>query len=370
VAPTRRDQFLELDFSVMTALYGGGAEAGKNDVEDPFRVPSIRGHLRFWWRATIGGRFTDVESLRNAEAKVWGDTDQASGVRIRVLHADRGTERPAACTGPDGRWQKVQPDYALFPAQEDRKQIKNLYFGGRFRLEVSASEDLQNDVDAALWAWVTFGGIGGRTRRGAGSLQCAQYTYAWRAEAMRGDGGGRPWPVLKGGCVVMGSRKQEWQKCWVECINLLKEFRQDRYRPMGRSRWPEPDEIRRITGQAAPEHQPVNQERGFPRAALGLPIMFRFNQRKSPEDPDPTTLNVFDSDDVQLRFASPVILKPWAISANEAIPLLVVLNAPKPDNVKLKYGNGRPEPVTVGGDALAELASSAERAWDGRRLDL
>ena len=81
-APTRREQFLELDFSVMTALYGGGAEAGKNDVEDPFRVPSIRGHLRFWWRATIGGRFTDVESLRRAEAKVWGDTDQASGVRV------------------------------------------------------------------------------------------------------------------------------------------------------------------------------------------------------------------------------------------------------------------------------------------------
>ena len=232
-APTRREQFLELDFSVMTALYGGGAEAGKNDVEDPFRVPSIRGHLRFWWRATIGGRFTDVESLRRAEAKVWGDTDQASGVRIRVLHADRGTERPAASIGSDGRWQKVQPDYALFPAQEDRKRIGNLYFGGRFRLEVSAREDVQGDVDAALWAWVTFGGIGGRTRRGAGSLHCAPYTYTWRAEAIRGDGSSRPWPVLKGGCAVMGSRKQEWQKCWIECINLLREFRQDRYRPMG-----------------------------------------------------------------------------------------------------------------------------------------
>src|SRR5438270_10146477 len=99
--PVRKEQFLELDFRVMTALYGGGAEAGQNDLEDPFRIPSIRGQLRFWWRATIGGQYEDADRLREAESKIWGSTEHASRVRLRILQADRGTERPAAAMGPD-----------------------------------------------------------------------------------------------------------------------------------------------------------------------------------------------------------------------------------------------------------------------------
>ena len=352
----------------MTALYGGGAEAGQSDADDPFRIPSIRGQLRFWWRASIGGKCRDADELRKTEAGIWGSTEQASQVRLRILHAERGTERPATWQGSDGRWQKMEPSYALFPAQEDRKRKFNLYTGGSFRLEIAATPEVLGDVEAAVWAWLTFGGVGGRTRRGAGALYCAPYAYTWKADAIQGDGSAQDWPTLKGGTAVMGSARLPWGACWEECIRLLREYRQQRFRPRGRSRWPEPDEIRRERNQYAPQHAPVNAERGFPRAALGLPIIFHF---KTEEDPDPNTLNTSGEDGKEARMASPVILKPWAISATEAIPLLLVLRAPGPGHLTLRQ-SGAPEiPVERGTrDVLAELVDRAVSGWQGRKLIL
>jgi len=363
----------------MTALYGGGVVAGENDIEDPFRVPSIRGQLRFWWRATAGGRCESVDELRREEEQLWGSTEHASRVRLRILNADRGSGRLAAGPGPDGRWQKLQPDYALFPAQEDRRNIGEIYIGGRFSLEVAlptgTPESALAEIDRTLWAWVTFGGIGGRTRRGAGALYCPQYLYSWKADAFQGTGASREWPILKGGTVVIGSRPSSWPECWEECIRLLRDFRQDRLRPRGRSRWPEPDAIRILRDKHAPHHAPMSRDRIFPRAALGLPIIFHF---KTPEDPTPNTLNVLDRDDKETRMASPVILKPWAISPSEAISLLVVLNAPEAPKGSLALLQAKPKAETCREEAdfdrgdgkavLRNLVARAERDWAGRKL--
>jgi CRISPR-associated protein Cmr1 len=238
--PSRTDLALDLEIAVMTALYGGGAEPGRNDPFDPYRVPSIRGHLRFWWRATRGGAFVSHSELRNAEAAIWGDTDRASPVKLRILGFKAPMERPAAQRGADGRWTEEQPKYALFPAQEDRSKIGRVYRGGSFRLQVRAPQHLVSDVDAALWAWFAFGGIGGRTRRGCGSLFCKAYAHTWKAESMLGDGSSRDWPVLRGGTAIMGVAKSDWNSCWQTCIELLRQFRQDRANPRGRSKWPSP----------------------------------------------------------------------------------------------------------------------------------
>ena len=373
--PLRSGLSLELDVNVATFLYGGGAEAGRNDSFDPFRIPSIRGQLRFWWRATRGGAFENSEQLRAAEAQVWGDTVQASAVKLRILSAKPGVEKPAAKPRPDGRgWDDEQPRYVLFPAQENRKNVGRIYTGGSFRLEVRAPEPLIADVDSALWAWFAFGGIGGRTRRGCGSLYCKTYAHTWKAEAMLGDGLPRGWPTLKGGTAVMGTKKSPWANCWQECIDMLQTFRQDRPRPRARSKWPEPDEIRRIRETHASNHEPVNPLRGFPRAALGLPILYHF---KTPGDPEQNTLNVVDSDDVELRMASPVILKPFAVSATEAVPLLLVLNTQPLKSVQgvqlvLKQKRGATEKIAPPDPApvLRRLVEFAKTTWQGQEYPL
>ncbi len=381
--PLRPEHVLNLDFQVTTALYGGGPEAGINDPLDPFRVPGIRGHLRFWWRAAVGARCPSVAPLREEESRIWGSTDHRSLVSIRVLAADRGTERDAAAIAPDGRWQKVQPDYALFPAQEDRRHIGKIYVGGRFQLEIAVSlpkDDhgaILEEINTTLWSWVTFGGIGGRTRRGAGALFCPQYT-SWKPELLQGDGLARPWPVLKGSTVVLGSQQQyDWPKCWDPCIRLLREFRQDRNHQRARSNWPEPDAIRILRDQYAPQHPPLGDDRTFPRAALGMPIIFHF---KTPRDPEPNTLNVLDDEGKEARMASPVILKPFAVSPSRAVPMLVVLNAPGPPakRVVLRQLKPKEDDLHAGRDfdlgdreaVLEKLIAKAEQQWNNPRLIL
>jgi CRISPR-associated protein Cmr1 len=356
----------------MTTVYGGGAETGRNDGFDPYRVPSIRGQLRFWWRASRGASFSTPDKLRQEENAIWGDTDRVSPVRLRILNFKAGVERPAAQRGAEGRWTDEQPKYVLFPAQENRKEIGPVYRGGSFRLEVRAPERLVADVDGALWAWFTFGGIGGRTRRGCGALYCNAYAHSWKSESLKGDGTPRDWPVLRGGTAVMGTGKSDWFSCWKSCIDVLQTFRQDRPHPRGRSRWPEPDEIRRIRGVHPPQHAPVNPLHEFPRAALGLPIIFQF---KSSEDPEPNTLNVIDDQDMELRMASPVILKPWAVSATEAIPLLISLNTkPMAEQLQslpgtrlvLKQKQDLHQVEPPGREAIDRLISLAAKTWSGQ----
>jgi hypothetical protein len=71
--------------------------------------------------------------------------------------------------------------------------------------------------------------------------------------------------------------------------------------------------------------------------------------------------------------ASPVILKPWAISATEAIPLLLALRAPGPDNLILRQGKDQRDdmPVEQGTrPVLEELIQRAADGWQGRKLAL
>jgi len=113
-------------------------------------------------------------------------------------------------------------------------------------------------------------------------------------------------------------------------IGRLKKFRQTRNpgsqpnRP-GRSQWPEPDAIRRLTGHRASLHASVlsNLDR-FPRAAFGLPIIFHFKDKDRGDPPD-TTLKGTESE----RLASPLILRPIACAGNQAVGLALILEAPR-----------------------------------------
>ncbi len=268
----------------------------------------------------------------------------------------------------------MEPRYVFFPAQEDRKNIGKIYSGGSFRLEIRAPESLVTDIDHALWAWFAFGGIGGRTRRGCGALFCKEYANTWKAEAMLGDGQRRGWSILRGGTAVMGARRKPWTACWEECIKMLQEFRQDRPQPRARSRWPEPDEIRRIRGVHSSNHAPINTGKGFPRAVLGLPILFHF---KTAGDPGQNTLNVVNNEDLELRMASPAIIKPFAISPVEAIPLLLILNGPQLQDVQdiqlvLKQKRETTEiiPPPDAKPVFQKLVAHAKRSWQGEVYQL
>jgi CRISPR-associated protein Cmr1 len=69
---------LTAEFKIVTPLFVGGA----NPQSSELRVPSIKGVLRFWWRALALGRLHSVKGVRAEEARIFGSTKGQSSVKL------------------------------------------------------------------------------------------------------------------------------------------------------------------------------------------------------------------------------------------------------------------------------------------------
>ncbi|MDD5333026.1 MAG: type III-B CRISPR module RAMP protein Cmr1 [Rhodoferax sp.] len=164
---------------VITPMVGGGARSRLPDPVSVVRPQSVRGHLRFWWRVTEGAKYDTVAEMRKAEAAIFGSTTGASVIGIRVSEVAVGIPLSNGI-----------PKYAAFPFRGTQNatsvpQAPVIFYSKvSFRLElvfVSQQLDVSNGVVGslknALRAWVNFGGIGARTRRGFGALHCDSLAF-------------------------------------------------------------------------------------------------------------------------------------------------------------------------------------------------
>lgn len=339
-------------YRFLTYVFGGGVKVSDHekhrDAVTPVRVASVRGQLRFWWRACNPGQCQTVEELRQREGEIWGATSQASKVEIAVLSQPSPPRNVEVFAYEVKNGKKIlvvqkgmrEIAYGAFPLQPSREAQKAgaqpwvLYDYGSsvFSLRFTYPEELRADVEAALWAWETFGGLGGRTRRGFGAILRAGASGTGAAEAGLSKYRENPHiagaPSLHRARFATGSKlRPNALEAWKDGLGLLQTMRQGRgfgrndppresRKPAGRSRWPEPDEIRNLTGKAAPAHKnPVVTVSRFPRAAFGMPIVFHFH----PGSPDePGSMGDPDMKPLQLqpvgfdRLASPLIVRPIA----------------------------------------------------------
>src|ERR1039457_956629 len=93
--PERRKTLPDLsdfEITVATPMFGGGVSPGKVDPTMLIRPSAVKGHLRFWWRATRGTEIASVVQLRQAESALWGATDQRSLVEVSVSVTHKGSE--------------------------------------------------------------------------------------------------------------------------------------------------------------------------------------------------------------------------------------------------------------------------------------
>lgn len=335
---------------LVTPLYGGGVNPGEVDISMPIRSTAIRGQLRFWWRLLNRKRFADSNEMYIAERMIWGGLGDAnnltaSHVVLRVKAYTRAKVEPAAKykTNNDGRlnttpeWENwAGSGYVLFPAQgktnQGRVEIqpkKLLPSGYRWILELNLSRlnnEQKDSVTESIQWWATFGGVGARTRRGVGAIEVSELL----------DGK----PILIDSVTVEKVKSHQLNlylsphpatkdviEAWNNSEKLLRDYRQksgigrnegrERGRP-GRSRWPEPDAIRRLSGNNSSLHKPEHPaENVFPRAAFGLPIIFHFKDQGDPRD---TTLNPQGKE----RMASPLILRPYHTKDGWKSALLVL----------------------------------------------
>jgi CRISPR-associated protein Cmr1 len=311
------------------------------DPITPLRTAAIRGHLRFWWRACCGRRFASPEEMRQAEASIWGAASKPGAVSLRLedAHFDakdfkvfdmqerNGKFYPRALKG-EGLHEIAYGAFPLQPkaGQETLLQPGCLHvFQGSARLVLNTPSEFAQDVRAALRAWLAFGGIGGRTRRGFGAVAATDSAD--------------PAIVLKDlGQVQLRTSKQTFRQATDALafgLGALQRFRQGANagrnpqsdttskKPAGRSRWPEPDTIRHLTGHSSRRHR-ERQVWGnkFPRAAFGMPIIFHFSDQRD-GDPADTTLKPRDAE----RMASPLILRPYRLKDGMFGCLALVLQA-------------------------------------------
>lgn len=349
------------EYRLITPLFGGGVTAGEIDPVTPIRGSEVRGQLRFWWRACRGGQFEgNLQKMKEAEDALWGKAYKKGEGTVKqelLVQISVGISQAGKPKRPSDR---DIPAYAAFPMQTEPKDLRE---GIVFILTISFPKEKHVDVEAALWAWETFGGIGARTRRGFGSLRCTSIKQGEKSlpinlpQANPRDA--QQWLQQQIDTYVIGNmwhedvphitkRLQEGQnikfstrantsssnECWYALIQRLKNFRQMRRssdrQGMGRSLWSEPSTIRKLTNQSDPRFKtpiPDPLIEKFPRADFGLPIIFHFkdSSKYRPDDrnrdPRQTSLELQGHD----RFASPLILKPLACSSDRYIGLAAVL---------------------------------------------
>jgi len=365
------------EIELITPMFGGGVEPRTNDPSFPIRPTAIRGQLRFWWRATRGRQFANSNALWLREEEIFGGTRFQSPLRVQVSVDPNTAPQYAAASevdrfGPDG--------YAMFPLQQGDTLLRE---GLKFRVSLNRLTvtelnqqreavnqqltrakqprlpnevaDITDDLEIAVWAWANFGGLGGRTRRGCGSLWCKELAPKSATEIGEWFRSARHsfavptsstplWPCL-GEHLHYHSQSRSALDAWLQMIGIFKEFRQgtgvgrnpgrQRNRP-GRSRFPEPETIRETLQRRGQEHQRLQDipADAFPRAEFGLPIVFQFQHNEVPQ----TVLYPRLGRELAERMASPLILKALCLSDKTAVPAIIPLDVPWFTEVDLTIG--------------------------------
>jgi len=364
-------------YKVITPLFGGGVKPGEADPVTVVRATEVRGHLRFWWRAMNVGRFQSIADLKRDEGQIWGSTETPSRVLvdIPVRSVDQGTPEIAFRVVREDKVKLVaSPNlapYAAFPFLPDKVEQKRVGWESEpvlvntaFVLGLRYPESLRADVESALWAWETFGGIGARTRRGFGALQWQDSPNSYLAQPAEVERQIRArlaqLPLQSDELDLVPSLNPQLNlkitkafsdpiAAWKDLISALQQFRQDRYgKKFGRSKWPEANEIRRLHGLPPKLPDGIQESslvRKFPRAAFGLPIVFHMAHDQEIADdpllegvPNQNTGAKYD------RLASPLILRPLACAGGKYVGLATILHAPTepPRGLRLKGAPGDP----------------------------
>lgn len=381
---------LSVKLKVVTLVHGGATHWDQDDERKqhvrkldkitPMRVSAIRGQLRFWWRATHGCLLGSIAKMREAEATLWGAASRPglvsmfitdSSLKVRDVPAFEG--RPP--NNPNGKWNSqalisrelAYGAFAMQPkAQRQEPEVGVLTkVDGTATLEIRAPKDRLAEVQDALDAWLLFGGIGGRTRRGFGAVMSDNRELPSPQafiDKFQRDVSLPQVPSLHHARVHLRNKQHgDAQSAHEDGLNKLRAFRQEpnvgrnkgqqQNRP-GRSWWPEPDYIRKILPHNHQGHQrPYVSVDKMPRASFGMPIIFHFKDAQEPVD---STLKPVDKE----RMASPLILRPVRYG-NSYRAMALTLFVPGIDKVPLEL-NGQPVSSRLTADDAAKIKPIAD----------
>jgi len=319
------------------------------------RPASFRGALRFWLRALLGSSsdYQSLDRLRQAETMVFGDAGEDSGspIVVRVAGAP-----PSGRFTPSGDPGVRYLFFSMGQRERDSRtgQTTTIWRycfppNSDFSLTLQArlpgsSPDLElalRRAAAALWLLVYLGGLGARSRRGAGSLQATGEPSGWPdklpplrvqaatpvqlavelrnglrslreatslplLQAMRAPSA---FDVLHPDVTDIHVLNRAWPT-WEEALEAVGAAFQG-----FRNRYP-PEDYRTVKGVISGQSQRLEPVQ---RAAFGLPIVFYFKSLYGARG----TLQGSEHD----RRASPLLIKPVRLANGQHTVVLTVFRA-------------------------------------------
>jgi CRISPR-associated protein Cmr1 len=166
-------------FRIVTPMFLGGA----NHEADEIRPSSVKGILRFWWRATNWSYYqknaTDeanaLRKLHDEEARLFGsaanDGKGGQGVFLLSVRSD-GIKIGKPDINQFSPLHYMAGQGVVF--QKDASKDRNALLSGKFsvnlRFRDSTSNDQRYSIVKALQVFGLVGGMGSRVRRGFGSV--------------------------------------------------------------------------------------------------------------------------------------------------------------------------------------------------------
>jgi CRISPR-associated protein Cmr1 len=179
---------LTATYNIVTPLFIGDAEQKATDISPA----SIKGALRFWWRALNWGRIRETVScnelalmlLHTQEGELFGssaDNGKAAKFTLRseCLIKESTFQPLSSQTGIQyllGQGLYHFNNGCLRTALEGKKQDNHVTVGLTFSHKVTKAEQAQ--LQEALLALGLLGGLGSRNRKGFGSLTISSLKYS------------------------------------------------------------------------------------------------------------------------------------------------------------------------------------------------
>ncbi|MHA1265530.1 MAG: type III-B CRISPR module RAMP protein Cmr1 [Candidatus Helarchaeota archaeon] len=159
---------ITLELESVTPVFIAGADQRSIENEG-LRAPSLRGAMRWWFRAVAGGvKFSygdlDLNSVIKEEERIWGTDDKRSKVSLSVVSRNLNIST----------FQNVKKEgirylsYGLF-----KRPYTDLgsQFGIRILFRYIVSDEEKEKVIATLWLLLNLGNVGSKSRKGFGGLR-------------------------------------------------------------------------------------------------------------------------------------------------------------------------------------------------------
>jgi len=163
---------IDVTFKVVTPMFMAGAlQSSKAEI----RAPSIKGVLRFWYRA-LNPKYDPGEEVR-----IFGgskDKEGQAGFLLKITN----TQGLAYQAKGDERWSKNPICYLGYGAITYNKNNKKFLterpyikeggtFDVSFLIKDTLKKDEVNQLKKAIWGMTLLGGLGAKSRKGFGSIQ-------------------------------------------------------------------------------------------------------------------------------------------------------------------------------------------------------